>query len=75
MTAYNITTFRATPLDCFLFEEPFNAMNFYEFEVFYHTHMVKSAIALIEGFQEPTGEFPANVTERDKPLPKQIALF
>jgi hypothetical protein len=49
MTAYHLATFRAAPLCCFLFQESPHAMLFYEFKVLYHAHMVKGAVALIEG--------------------------
>jgi hypothetical protein len=48
MATYHPAAFRAVPLCHFFFQEPVNAMRFYEFEVFYHAHMVKGAVALIE---------------------------
>ena len=50
MTAYNPATFRAVPLFRFLFQDPFDAILFDKFEVLYHAHVVKGAIALIKGF-------------------------
>jgi hypothetical protein len=50
MAAYHITTLGAPPLCNFLFQKPLDTMRFYEFEVFYHAHMVFSAIAFIEVF-------------------------
>ena len=49
MAAYYPATRRAVPLYYFLFQELPDAMLFYEFEVLYHAHVIKGAIALIEG--------------------------
>jgi hypothetical protein len=50
MTAYHLATFRAAPFCRFLFQETTGAMLFDEFEILYHAHMVRGAIALIEVF-------------------------
>jgi hypothetical protein len=48
MAAYYPSTFRAAPLCHFLFQKPLDAMLFNKFEILYHAHIVKSAIALVE---------------------------
>ena len=50
-------------------------MLFYEIEVFYHAHMVKGTIALIEGFKAAAGKILAFIAEPHKPFPKQATLF
>ncbi|MFC2067588.1 hypothetical protein ACFLTP_01005 [Chloroflexota bacterium] len=50
MTAYGPATFRAVPLFRFLFQEPSDAILFDKYEVLYHAHVVKGAIALVDGF-------------------------
>ena len=48
MTAYHLATFGTVPLYLFLFQKLLDSMLFNKFEVLYHAHMVKSAIALVE---------------------------
>ena len=50
MAAYYSATIRAAPLGYFLFEEPPDAMLFYEFEILYHAHVVFGSVTLIECF-------------------------
>ena len=75
MTAYHPGTFGAVPFYRLLFKETLDAMLLYKFEVFYHAHMVKGAIALIEGLQPATGKSLAFIAEPYKPFPQQVAVF
>ena len=75
MTAYHLATFRAAPLCLFLFQKSLHAMLFYEFEVFYHAHMVLGAVSLIKVFQPTTGKFFALIAKPNKSFPEQITVF
>ena len=75
MTAYNPATFRAVPLFHFLFQQPFDAILFDIFDVLYHAHVVKSAIAFIECFYPVAWKIFTFITEPYKSFSKLFALF
>ncbi len=63
MAAYNLAAFRAAPFYRFLFQKLIDAMLIDEFKVLNHAHVVKGAVALIEGAQALTGKIFAIVTK------------
>jgi len=75
MTAYHFATCRTAPLFLFLFQELLHAMLFDKFEVFYHAHMILSAVSFIEVFQPATGKFFALIAKLNQPFPEQITMF
>jgi hypothetical protein len=74
MAAYHPSAFRALPLRHLLFQEPLHAKPLYVLQVLYHTHMVKSAVALVEGLQALAGEIPAIIAEPHKSFRQRFTL-
>ena len=75
MATYHPTTSRALPLCHLFFQEPLHTILLYIFEVLYHAHMVKSAVALIEGLQMLAGEILAIMAKSHKSFPQQFTLL
>jgi hypothetical protein len=75
MTADNPAALRAAPLLPLLCQEFLHALFLDLFEVFYHTHMVFAAVALIQGFQTPAGIIPAFKAKLHPSFPQQFAVL
>ena len=74
MAAYHPATFRALPLCHFFFQEQLHTIVLYVFEVLYHSHMIKSAVALVEGLQTLAREISTFIAEPHDSFPQQVTL-
>ena len=63
VTANYFSAFRAFPLFRFLFQESLNAVLFDIYQVIYHTHMIKSTVALIECFEATARKITAFIAK------------
>ena len=67
VTANYVSAFRASPPVQFLFQETLDAILFNKYQVLNHTHVIKSAVSLIECFQALAWKIITVKTEADKP--------
>jgi hypothetical protein len=75
VAADHISAFRTPPPFHFRLQKALNTVLFDKQQIFYHAHVIKSAVPLIECFQATTWEIAALIAKADKPLAQQVAIF
>ena len=75
VTANHASALRTFPLIRFSLQKALNATLLDEYRVLYHTHMVKSAVPLIERPKAPAWKITALIAEADETFGQQVTLF